>query len=175
MIVLLKVYQTLYQNDEQKILYVLIIKSKFSNYFFKNVRFPYFKNSFGYQSYFLYCIIPTLFFTDRRVHAGDVFGGSWEFRPSHPNQLRGCGEGRHSPVLEPHGRSPTMTKKFIDRLWFLNCWRRRSNKTSFSLRCRSPNCMMSSWNKSLMIYCFPNRKRPWRLGVHRQVRFLHDA
>ena len=41
MIVLLKVYQTLYQNDEQKILYVLIIKSKFSNYFFKNVRFPY--------------------------------------------------------------------------------------------------------------------------------------
>ena len=46
MIVLLKVYQTLYQNDEQKILYVLIIKSKFSNNYFKNVRFPYSDNIF---------------------------------------------------------------------------------------------------------------------------------
>ena len=43
MIELLKVYETLYLNDQQKILFKLIIKSKFSNNFFKSVRQAYFK------------------------------------------------------------------------------------------------------------------------------------
>ena len=37
MISSLKVYQTLYQNDEQKILYQLIVKSKSSDNLYKNV------------------------------------------------------------------------------------------------------------------------------------------
>ena len=41
MIELLKVYETLYLNDQQKILFKLIIKSKFSNNFFKSVRQAY--------------------------------------------------------------------------------------------------------------------------------------
>ena len=41
MIALLKVYKTLYQNDEHEILYVMIIKSKFSDHFLKNVLLPY--------------------------------------------------------------------------------------------------------------------------------------
>ena len=41
MIELLKVYETLYLNDQQKILFKLIIKSKFSNDFFKSVRQAY--------------------------------------------------------------------------------------------------------------------------------------
>ena len=41
MIALLKVCKTLYQNDEHEILYVLIMKSKFSDHFFKNVLLPY--------------------------------------------------------------------------------------------------------------------------------------
>ena len=43
MIELLKVYETLYLNDQQKILFKLIIKSKFSNNFFKSVRQAYIK------------------------------------------------------------------------------------------------------------------------------------
>ena len=43
MIALLKVYETLYENDEHEILYVLIIKSKFSDHFIKNVLLPYYK------------------------------------------------------------------------------------------------------------------------------------
>ena len=41
MIALLKVYETLYQNDVHEILYVMIIKSKFSDNFVKNVLLPY--------------------------------------------------------------------------------------------------------------------------------------
>ena len=41
MIALLKVYETSYQNDEHEILYLLIIKSKFSDHFLKSVLFPY--------------------------------------------------------------------------------------------------------------------------------------
>jgi len=41
MIASLKVYETLYQNDVHEILYVMIIKSKFSDNFVKNVLLPY--------------------------------------------------------------------------------------------------------------------------------------
>ena len=41
MIALLKVYETLYQNDEHEILFVMIIKSKFSDHSFKTVLLPY--------------------------------------------------------------------------------------------------------------------------------------
>ena len=45
MIALLKVYKTLYQNVEHEILYVVIIKSKFSDHFVKNVLLPYLKGT----------------------------------------------------------------------------------------------------------------------------------
>ena len=41
MIALLKVYETLYQNDEHEILYVMIIKSTLSDYFVKSVLLSY--------------------------------------------------------------------------------------------------------------------------------------
>ena len=47
MIVLLKVYETLYFNDQQKIIFKLIIKSKFSNIFFKSVRQAYLYDHFA--------------------------------------------------------------------------------------------------------------------------------
>ena len=45
MIASLKVYETLYQNDVHEILYVMIIKSKFSDNFVKNVLLPYLDNA----------------------------------------------------------------------------------------------------------------------------------
>ena len=41
MIALLKVYETLYQNDVHEMLYVMIVKSKFSDNFVKNFLLPY--------------------------------------------------------------------------------------------------------------------------------------
>ena len=41
MIALLKVYETLYQNDEHEILYVMILKSEFSDHLCKSVLLPY--------------------------------------------------------------------------------------------------------------------------------------
>ena len=41
MIALLKVYETLYQNDEHEILYVMIIKSTLSDHFVKSVLLSY--------------------------------------------------------------------------------------------------------------------------------------
>ena len=52
MIALLKVYKTLYQNDEREILYVMIVKSKLSDHFLKNVLLPYVKSKAPSASFF---------------------------------------------------------------------------------------------------------------------------
>ena len=56
-IAMLKVYKPSYQNDEHEILFILIIKSKFSDHFFKSVLFPYFESSFKWQTFLFLMLV----------------------------------------------------------------------------------------------------------------------